>query len=302
MGAADGSRDAIGAGAVSAEASHPAGRILLIDDSATLRIIIERALTARGYEVQGTSNGRDGIEIFFDAQFSFGKAFDVIITDIAMPEVSGLDVLQNVKSRSPETPVIMWSSHSDMKMVREAMRLGAFDYVIKDEGVAPVEEAVSRAMRHVVEFRGTYQRVEDPAQMMLDVASQNKSGEVVAVSGECEIHVHFQNGRVAWATSSELKYAFTRYLVDRFGLEPDSIREVLDECRRTRKNVGETLVEWKLASQEQVREALRLQISDAMATLDAMSNARAVFMPRESDYAADFTFELHELREVSASE
>ncbi|MDF1564861.1 MAG: response regulator [Deltaproteobacteria bacterium] len=270
-------------------------RILLIDDSEIAREMVLGDLEDLGHEVVGAESGARGLEIFFDMLHDRPPGFDVLITDINMPELSGTDVLANVLKRAPECPVIMLSSNTEMQMVRQALREGAFDYVIKDEGIEPLQEAIERALAERQKNRVEPEPSEDPVARLREWAELGADGEFIATAAEWEVHVHLQEGRVAWATSSASKYAFTRHLSEHFGIEKEAIVEVVDECRKTRKNVGETLVEWGIATEEQVRESLRAQIADALAVLPGSSGVQSIFLSRGSDYAQPLTFTLDEL-------
>src|SRR5690242_20339353 len=120
------------------------GRILLIDDSQLVLDVIAVQLEQLGYTVERAQSGFIGLESFFSANFDPARRFDVVITDISMPDFNGMDVLANIRSRSPETAVIVLSQSSHMSQVREAMRQGAADYVIKDEGIEPLQKAIER--------------------------------------------------------------------------------------------------------------------------------------------------------------
>lgn len=118
-------------------------KILLIDDEEVfLNTLLER-LTSRGFEVQGVTSGEKGLDIMS------GQSFDVVVLDFRMPNLSGLEVLQVIKKRWPETEVIMLTGHASAKAGIEGINLGAFDYLIKP---APVEELI-RKIYQAVESR-----------------------------------------------------------------------------------------------------------------------------------------------------
>jgi two-component system NtrC family response regulator len=100
-------------------------RVLLIDDDESFRSILEYNLKQAGYEVVSVSNGRKGLKRLEAAPFP------VVITDIKMPEMDGLEVLRKVKEQYPETMVIMITAYGSIEMAVEAMREGAYDYITK---------------------------------------------------------------------------------------------------------------------------------------------------------------------------
>ncbi|HEX2670215.1 MAG TPA: hypothetical protein VHM25_05055 [Polyangiaceae bacterium] len=123
------------------------------------------------------------------------------------------------------------------------------------------------------------------------------SGEFICASSALEVHVHLQLGRVAWATDSRHAFVFSRHLQEHAQITREQFREVLEECRRKHLPLGETLVQWKLATLGQVREALRHQISCALSELARASGGQQVFLERTEGYkryASELTFALSE--------
>lgn len=100
-------------------------RILTIDDEMLIRQNIRDYLEDSGYVVFEAENGRVGLEMFHQ------EKPDIILCDLHMPEVDGLEVLKKVKEESPETPVIIISGTGSLHTAIEATRLGAWDFILK---------------------------------------------------------------------------------------------------------------------------------------------------------------------------
>lgn len=103
--------------------------ILIIDDNDSIRLSLSSYLEDMGYYVFDASNGSEGIKII-DSENP-----DIVLTDIYMPGVSGIDVLQYIKENSSETPVIVISGAGEIDSVVSALRWGAWDYITK-----PIED------------------------------------------------------------------------------------------------------------------------------------------------------------------
>jgi len=114
------------------------GRILVIDDEEYIRDSVRSFLEDYGYEVLEAENGRIGIEVF-DREKP-----DLVLCDLRMPELDGLDVLAYVREKSPETPIIIVSGVGNIGDTVEALRLGAWNYIIK-----PVQDM--NVLSHAVE-------------------------------------------------------------------------------------------------------------------------------------------------------
>jgi signal transduction histidine kinase len=118
------------------------GRVLLVDDSALVRDFVGGLISDWGFAVATVDSAKEAFQALE------GSRFDVIVADLNMPEMSGLDMLATLRMRSVETPVIMLSSVSRTSEVLRAIHLGAFDYVGKDEAIEPLHVSIVRAIEH----------------------------------------------------------------------------------------------------------------------------------------------------------
>lgn len=101
-------------------------RALIIDDEEYVRLVLEQALREEGCDVTAAKNGKSGIELLQSAMFDF------VITDLRMPGTDGKAVLKWVKEHQPEVDVVMLTGHGDVKDAVDAMKQGAWDFLIKD--------------------------------------------------------------------------------------------------------------------------------------------------------------------------
>lgn len=101
------------------------GKILVVDDDAFFRVLCSDILTEGGYTVKTASNGAEAISVIDESQF------DVVITDLVMPDMSGLEVLQRSKQHNTLTDVIVITGHGSMESAINALKNGASDYIIK---------------------------------------------------------------------------------------------------------------------------------------------------------------------------
>ncbi|HEX5735089.1 MAG TPA: response regulator [Blastocatellia bacterium] len=99
--------------------------ILLIDDEPSIGDALTIVLNDHGYRVVLALNGRDGVEMADRERFS------VVITDLRLPDISGLDVLRHVKIKSPDRPVIIITAHITPELIVEAKSLGAIEVLAK---------------------------------------------------------------------------------------------------------------------------------------------------------------------------
>jgi sigma-B regulation protein RsbU (phosphoserine phosphatase) len=130
-------------------------RLLIIDDEAMVRESMEAYLEDSGYSVVAVDSGRAGLEILES------QSIDLILCDLRMPNIDGLQVLQSVKQRSNTIPVIVVSGAGVMDDVVQALRLGASDYLVKPIiDMAVLEHSVKRNL-DLVALENENQRYRD---------------------------------------------------------------------------------------------------------------------------------------------
>jgi two-component system, NtrC family, response regulator AtoC len=117
-------------------------RVLVVDDEENLRLVLRTLLRRHGYEVETAPTGEEALTLVD----SFGP--DVVLTDVRMPKMGGLDLLATLKAKRNEATVIVMSAYGNMDLALEAMKAGAYDYVQKpfkpDEIVLALKKAEER--------------------------------------------------------------------------------------------------------------------------------------------------------------
>jgi two-component system cell cycle response regulator len=103
----------------------PKGRILAVDDQRYFRELLEGMLAEEGFEVQTASGGKEALEILDRA------AFDILLTDLVMPQMEGNDLVRRVKQRNPEQDIVVVTGIVDVKTAVESIKLGASEYLLK---------------------------------------------------------------------------------------------------------------------------------------------------------------------------
>lgn len=101
------------------------GKILVIDDERRMGIVVKTALELEGHQVKTALDGATGLTLFRK------NTFDVVISDLKMPGIDGIHVLTEVKKQDPNTEVILMTAHATAQTAVQAMKLGAYDYIIK---------------------------------------------------------------------------------------------------------------------------------------------------------------------------
>ncbi|MGD8370199.1 MAG: response regulator [Syntrophobacterales bacterium] len=118
-------------------------RVLLVDDEEEFVSALSERLMLRGIEVESALNGEEALARLVE------KEFEVVILDVMMPGLGGLEVLRQIKSTYPDTQVILLTGHGSTREGIEGMRLGAFDYLIKPVDIEEMLEKMKEAAKSV---------------------------------------------------------------------------------------------------------------------------------------------------------
>ena len=101
------------------------GKILVIDDEDIVRLSCSRTLVPEGYELKMAKNGPEGLQMLEE------HTFDLVLTDLKMPNMDGIEVLSKIKEKWPLTDVVIVTGYQTVETAVKAIKLGAFDYIEK---------------------------------------------------------------------------------------------------------------------------------------------------------------------------
>ena len=121
--------------------------ILVVDDDADIRVALEMLLQYEGFDVWTAKNGREALDRL-DTEATAGRTASLVISDVKMPELDGLGLLDALLERAERPPVMLVSGHADVPMAVEAVRKGAFDFLEKPLDQNRVLPRVRAAIRH----------------------------------------------------------------------------------------------------------------------------------------------------------
>jgi DNA-binding NtrC family response regulator len=117
-----------------------AHRILVVDDETSMCEFMKIMLAKEGYEVDTEQNGHRAARMFTD------KGYDMVIADLMMPEMSGLELLDKIKESSPETPFLVMTAFASVDTAIEALKKGASDYVTKPFKIDEIKLAIQKTL------------------------------------------------------------------------------------------------------------------------------------------------------------
>lgn len=122
------------------ENNNETARILVVDDEGAIRYSVSKTLQRIGYEVDEAASGEEALD-------TMGKRdYDVVLTDIRMPGLTGVELLKRIKEVSPDAIVILMTGYASLGTAVESLRLGAHDYLIKPSSSQDIRTSVARGV------------------------------------------------------------------------------------------------------------------------------------------------------------
>ncbi|NQU44948.1 sigma-54-dependent Fis family transcriptional regulator [bacterium] len=152
-----------------------AKRILVVDDESGMRIALREVLARQGYEVSVASDALEAIQHIEEG------IYDLVLTDVRMPEMTGIELLERLQVRKPELPILVMTAYGTIEDAVEAMKKGASDYLLKPFSSDTIEKVVKRALE-----RSNPARTTEPEPAEESDESENNSGnasrDLIAIS------------------------------------------------------------------------------------------------------------------------
>ena len=164
-------------------------RILIVDDDHAMRLALSESLESCGYDIGAAENGNEALSLFNK------RKFDLVVTDMKMPGMTGIEVLQGVKKMSPDIPVILITAYGTVNTAVEAMKEGAAEFIMKPFSLDDLETVVKNVIStykteasHKQEVPHTPQRIitKDPKLIAIMDMLKNvaKSKSSIMIQGE----------------------------------------------------------------------------------------------------------------------
>lgn len=124
------------------KAKGEAARVLVVDDEPAITVALAKKLRREGYECTTASSGEEALRRLSTDEL------DLVVTDVRMPGMSGIELLQEIKRRDPDIQVIMMTAYTDVGFAVEALRHKADDYLLKPFNLAELSHSVARSLEH----------------------------------------------------------------------------------------------------------------------------------------------------------
>ncbi len=127
--------------------NNDTAHVLVVDDEGAIRYSVSKTLQRIGYEVDEASSGEEALDMIGR------REYEVILTDIRMPGLTGVDLLKRIKDISPDAIVILMTGYASLGTAVESLRLGAHDYLIKPSSSQDIRQSVARGVERARNLR-----------------------------------------------------------------------------------------------------------------------------------------------------
>src|SRR5690606_24765260 len=122
------------------DATNETAHVLVVDDEGAIRYSVSKTLQRVGYNVNEAASGEEALEMMK------ADRYDVVLTDIRMPGLTGVELLKRIKDIAPDAIVILMTGYASLGTAVEALRLGAHDYLIKPSSSQDIRQSVARGV------------------------------------------------------------------------------------------------------------------------------------------------------------
>lgn len=163
-------------------------RVLLVEDEFLVRQTIKMILQPHAEEITlvgEATNGREALEIMEK------HAVDVMITDVVMPQMNGLDLLTEVRARWPQTHVIILSGFSDFDYVKTAFKKGIVDYILKPQLTPELLMEYLRSIHE--EINGIFAKKEDPCEQLYEYIKEHYMEPLTLLDAANRLHISYSS-------------------------------------------------------------------------------------------------------------
>ena len=148
--------------------------LLIVDDEPNIRRVLEAVFTKDGYRVRTAENGRKALDIV-----ATEPGLNVVICDLIMPDMNGVEVLEAAKEINPRLSLVMITAHGTIKTAVDAMKLGAFDYITKPFDMDEIKLVVKNALERS-------RLLEENVELRQELKSRYKFDNIVGSSGKMQ--------------------------------------------------------------------------------------------------------------------
>jgi signal transduction histidine kinase/DNA-binding response OmpR family regulator len=236
-------------------------RILVVDDEQRMCDSLDTLLTKAGYEVETAGDGKKALELYRNADF------DLVISDIKLPEMTGIELLQAIRKGDPNAMVILMTAYASLDTALAAINMGAYDYLMKPIEFTQLKLAAKRALEKR-ELEIARQKLMAELQIKNDLLNRRIA----------EVDALYQAG-VVLSQSQELKPLLERIIrlaLDVIGAQVGSVM-LLDD------NGAELLISASVGLSEEVRQKTRVRVGESIAGFVAQSGEALLIPDISSD-------------------
>lgn len=247
------------------ETQQPLARLLVVDDDPAHMTALYRTLEDAGYDVTAFTSAGQAVQTLIKRE----RQFDLILTDLRMPEMDGISLLRHAQDIDPSIVGVLMTGHGAIETAIEAMKAGALDYVLKPFKLSTITPILNRALevrRLRVEVGQLQQRVQEHVRE-LEASNKELESFSYSVSHDLRAPLRAING-------------FSEMLAESYGVQlPSEGQQLLDRIRQNALRMGQ-LIEHLLRFSQLIRQPLTKRPVDVAVLVNEVLNELAAHWPQ----------------------
>ena len=263
-------------------------RILLVDDEDTFRTSLSEALGDREDRLVHTA--KDGIDALALLE---STEVDLVVTDLQMPRMSGFDLIARMARSHPGVKTIVVTAYATPEMEYNFRMLRVAHYLDKPIDITVLSSLIDTALELPRPQQGA--GTQDLEECLIRASTESLDGECVVCHGSEFGRLFTVQGKVAWVMASTARETLVTRIADETELSMSDLRGVFEECKRTQRNFGETLVEWALMTRQNLRQLLLEHLAHAFSHMASWPTTTVMFVQEKRHYDSSLLFGLAEL-------
>jgi two-component system alkaline phosphatase synthesis response regulator PhoP len=161
--------------------ANETAHILVVDDEGAIRYSVSKTLQRVGYNVSVAASGEEALEMMGT------QHFDVVLTDIRMPGISGVELLAEIKEQSPDAIVILMTGYASLGTAVESLRLGAHDYLVKPSSSQDIRQSVQRGLERSHALRRRRELLQNIQSSVQELTGQSPEEQMAEAGGKRRI-------------------------------------------------------------------------------------------------------------------
>lgn len=254
-------------------------RVLVVDDDEHQLRSIRKYLTSAGISVITCTSASEGISALQ------GIPFSTVISDIRMPEESGLTLVEWAMENRPNIPIFVMTAFGSDEIYQDVMQKGALVYLEK-----PVD--LKLLVQLLVTSQDNCKKCNNVVTVCLEAAASKGSGDVIIQSRNQIGQLFFYDGKIAWAAVQNNPTTFWDMLVKKKHIKKEQIAALIHTCKENKQNIFQEITNHHIVEAQGIKSVIHEYIADCFIQCMAWQDAKALYISNSRSFKGHILFDL----------